>query len=109
MDNQGKTHNAFPWKKIKVFGGYRIVDAEQWPICDNVDDFGMEEEEFPTEEQFANAELIITAVNSHSLLLEACEEALELLTCAEMERVIIRGKAQTRKLLESAIKKAKEN
>lgn len=53
----------------------------------------------------ANAHLIAAAPD----LLEAAQSALELLTCVEMERVKIRGKAADIKALKAAIAKATED
>jgi hypothetical protein len=98
-------HSKLPLRKYCSFGGFRIVDADGCPVCDNVDHYAMDNKETPTQGQKADAEFIVRACNSFYPMLEALKMALsgfEELKNAFMEE----GVYQEIVILREAIKNA---
>lgn len=98
MRTENRTqHTPGPWIQDRSCEGRTVVANDPNGIAFNLAHLPGEH---PMQE--ANARLIAAAPD----LLEACKPALEMLDCAEMERMKLRGKAKTIRQLRAAIAKA---
>lgn len=73
------THTPLPWKAH----GCAVYQADDWREGKNLGGqkiVGLEDDAYPTNQNIANAELIVRAVNSHQALCDALKAVVAALT-----------------------------